>query len=202
MRQEILLSGSGGQGIITASIILGEAAAIHSGYNVVQSQAYGPEARGGSSSAHVIISDKEVGYPKVVNPHVVVCLTQQAMERFGPKLRPGGVMITDRFFVRRIGPLDARLYNLRMYERVQMEIGMPIVFNICMLGALIGLTKVVEPDAVEHVLEGRIKPKYLDANRKAFRLGLEIARGARIWRADLPEVAGQRVLTSPDVPQG
>ena len=59
MRKEICLSGSGGQGLILAGIILAEAAGIYDGFEITQTQSYGPEARGGASRAEVIISDKK-----------------------------------------------------------------------------------------------------------------------------------------------
>ena len=75
IRQELRLSGSGGQGLILAGIILAEAA-LHDGKNVVQSQSYGPEARGGASKAEVIISDDVINYPKVNKSVMLVSLTQ------------------------------------------------------------------------------------------------------------------------------
>lgn len=81
MRYDIRFSGSGGQGIITAGILLAQAAAIKGGKNAVQSQSYGPEARGGASKAEVIISDDEINYPKIVNPDIVISLTQEAYNK-------------------------------------------------------------------------------------------------------------------------
>ncbi len=78
MRQELRLSGSGGQGLILAGIILAEAA-LHDGKNVVQSQSYGPEARGGASKAEVIISDEIINYPKVNKCDILLCLTKKSL---------------------------------------------------------------------------------------------------------------------------
>ncbi len=187
MRQEIMFAGSGGQGVITASIILAEAAGLYEGYNVVQSQVYGPEARGGSSSSHVIISDQEIGYPKVVQPHILVCLTQESLAKFSPTLRPGGILLTDRFFARRMQQFDARIYNLDIYRQVKERIGLPIVFNVSVLGALSGLTQAVQPDSLRKVISQRVPARFLKQNMDALDLGLELAEAARIWRADLPE---------------
>lgn len=188
MRKEIIFAGSGGQGVITASIILAEAAAIHEGHNVVQCQSYGPEARGGSSSSHVIINyEREVGYPKAIQPHIMVCLTQEALDKFSHLLRPGGIMLTDRYYARRLRQLDARLYNLPMYAAVKERIGMPIVFNVCVLGALVGLTGVVKPESVKTVVAGRVPERFLAQNMRAFDLGMELAGGARVWRVDVPD---------------
>lgn len=185
MRREFMFAGSGGQGIITASIILAEAAAIHEGLHVVQSQAYGPEARGGSSSSHVIIDDRPIGYPKVVQPGVLVCLTQEALDKFVPALRPGGLLLTDRFHTRHLRQADARLYNLPMFAAVRDQVGLPVTFNVCVLGALVGLTQVVRPESVLQVLEQRVPRRFLDKNVLAFQLGMDLATSAHTWRAEL-----------------
>lgn len=185
MRREIMFAGSGGQGVITASIIYAEAAALHEGFHAVQSQAYGPEARGGTSNAHVIINEIEVGYPKVIQPQVLVCLTQEAVDRFGPRLRPGGILLTDRFHVRRLKQHDARTYNLPMFEAVKEQIKLPIVFNICMLGTLSGLVDFVRPESLRAVIQARVPARYLDQNLAAFDLGQTLALDARPWQASV-----------------
>jgi len=144
-RRRILLSGSGGQGVITASVILAEAAVIHEGLNAVQTQAYGPEARGGATRADVIIDDKEIRYPKVDQPNILICLTQEAYNKFSGMIRPGGLLLTDKHFVKLERKIDARQIELNMYAAVMEKIGKPVVFNICMLGALIELGNLVQP---------------------------------------------------------
>ena len=80
-RMEIRLAGSGGQGVILATIILAEAA-IEAGKHTAQSQSYGPEARGGSCKAEILISDEEIGYTKVQNPTFFMALTQDSLEKY------------------------------------------------------------------------------------------------------------------------
>jgi 2-oxoglutarate ferredoxin oxidoreductase subunit gamma len=184
MRREIMLAGSGGQGVITASIILAEAAALHEGMHVVQSQSYGPEARGGASSAHVIINDVEVGYPKVKQPQIMACLTQEALERFGNLMRPGGLLLTDSFFVRQLRQIDAQVFNLPMHETVTRELKLPLAFNICVLGALQALTDIVRPESLLEVVKRRVPARYRDQNVRACELGMELARNAVPWRHD------------------
>ena len=171
----IIFSGSGGQGIITSAIILAEAATLHEGLNAVQSQAYGPEARGGSSRSDVIISDKEIRYPKVIEPNILVCLTQAAYNGFASLIRPGGILLTDKFFVKHEKKVDARLVELDMHREVLKEIGRPIVFNICMLGAFIAITKLVKESSIMKVLEKRIPHGFLDMNKNALELGITMA---------------------------
>jgi 2-oxoglutarate ferredoxin oxidoreductase subunit gamma len=172
----IVFSGSGGQGVITAAIILAEAAAIHDGLNAVQTQAYGPEARGGATRADVIISDSPIRFPKVLNPHILVCLTQEAYEKFARIIRPGGLLLTDNRFVKTIQKTDARQVELGMYRMVMDKIGKPIVFNICMLGAFVELTGLVRMESIVKTLESKISPDFLPMNRKALELGTALAR--------------------------
>jgi len=124
----------------------------------------------------VIIADSEIFFPKVTQPNVLVCLTQEAYEKFYPIIRPGGMLITDPRFVKIGGKVDARQYELPMYQNVMDKIGKPIVFNICMLGAVIGITRLVKPESILKVLETRIPENFLEMNRQALDLGLELAR--------------------------
>jgi len=164
-RCRLVFSGSGGQGVITAAIILAEAAVLHENLIAVQSQSYGPEARGGATRSDVIIAETPIYFPKVIQPNVLVCLTQQAYANYFSILRPGGLFVTDSRYVKLGKKVDARQVELPMYETVMEKIGRPIVFNICMLGALIGLTKLVHPESIIKVLEAQIPPSFLDMNR-------------------------------------
>ena len=171
----MVFSGSGGQGVITAAIILSEAAVLYDKLVAVQTQAYGAAARGGATRTDVIIADTDINYPKVIQPNVLVCLTQEAYNKFSTIIRPGGLLITDSRYVEVQRKVDATQQELPMYETVMEKIGKPIVFNICMLGVVIGLTDIVRPESILKVLEARIPPGFLDINRQAMQLGLELA---------------------------
>jgi len=173
----MVFSGSGGQGVITAAIILAEAAVLHENLVAVQSQSYGPEARGGATRSDVIIAESPIYFPKVLQPNVLVCLTQQAYAIYFSILRPGGLFITDSRYVKLGKKVDARQVELPMYEAVMDKIGRPIVFNICMLGAVIGLTKLVKPESIIKVLETQIPKSFLDMNRQALDLGMKLTEG-------------------------
>ncbi len=175
-RCRMVFSGSGGQGVITAAIILAEAAVLYENLTAVQSQSYGPEARGGSTRTDVIIADSEIYFPKVTQPNVLVCLTQEAYGKFYPIIRPWGMLITDPRYVRTEKKVDARQYELPMHQTVMEKIGKPIVTNICMLGAVIGLTQLVRPESVMRVLETRVPGQFLEMNRQALSLGLSLAQ--------------------------
>jgi 2-oxoglutarate ferredoxin oxidoreductase subunit gamma len=176
----MVFSGSGGQGVITAAIILAEAAVMHENLIAVQSQSYGPEARGGATRSDVIVADTPINFPKVIQPNVLVCLTQQAYTNYYSLLRPGGLLVTDRRYVKLGKKVDARQVELAMYEAVMDKIGRPIVFNICMLGAVIGLTRLVRPESIMKVLETQIASSFLDMNRQALELGLKLTEGQSV----------------------
>ena len=171
-RYRMVFSGSGGQGVITAAIILAEAAVLYENLNAVQSQSYGAEARGGATRSDVIISDSTIHYPKVIQPNVLVCLTQEAYNKFYPIIRPGGLLITDSRYVKIERKVDAQQRELPISETVMEKIGKPIVINICMLGVVVSLTELVQPESIMKVLETRIPADFLELNRTALDLGL------------------------------
>ena len=173
-RCRMVFSGSGGQGVITAAVIIAEAALLYENFNAVQSQAYGPAARGGATRSDVIISESEINFPKVIQPNLLICLTQEAYNKFFPIIRPGGLLITDTRFVKTQKKVDAQQKELPIFEAVMDNIGKPIVFNICMLGAVIGLTELVKAESIMKVLTNRMPSSFLDMNKKALHLGMEL----------------------------
>lgn len=177
-RSRIVFSGSGGQGVITASIILAEAAVIYEGLNAVQSQSYGPEARGGATRADVLIADTAIYFPKVIQPNVLICLTQEAYNKFSWTIRPGGLLLTDSHFVKQERKVDARQVGLEMYKAVMEKIGKPVIFNICMLGAMLGLIPLVRNESIIKVVETKVPAGFVDMNRQAFELGLSLVEKA------------------------
>lgn len=173
-RTRLVFSGSGGQGVVTAAIVLAEAAVLHEGLVAVQTQAYGAAARGAATRADVIISENPINYPMVVQPNIVVCLTQEAYNLYAPLIRPGGILITDERYVRTERKVDALQRELPMYATVMEKIGQAVVFNMCMLGALLGLTQLVRLEAIFAVLESRVPRRFLEMNQEALRLGLAL----------------------------
>ena len=128
--KEIILSGSGGQGLITAGIILAEAA-ILDGKNTVQSQSYGPEARGGKSRAEVIVSSDDIDYPKVSAPDAVLAMTGEACSTYAPKLKRGGVLLVDTTYVTEPPATRARVFSYPFSriarEKLGKEMGWPVI---------------------------------------------------------------------------
>ena len=171
----LVFSGSGGQGVITAAIILAEAAVMYEGMEAAQSQSYGAAARGGATRSDIILSDEPINSPGVVQPNILVCLTQEAYNLYSAIIRPGGTLITDSRFVETTKKVDARQTELPMYETVMKEIGKPIVFNICVLGALIGSTELLRPQSVMKAIGDKVPKSFLEMNKRAFDLGLTLA---------------------------
>lgn len=179
-RSRIVFSGSGGQGVITAAVILAEAAVMFENLNAVQSQSYGPEARGGATRSDVIISDADIFFPKVLQPNLLACLTQTAYDKYHTILRPGGILITDTHFVTVDNALDGRHCELPLYKTILEKIGKPVVFNIGLLGAFIAIKPLVKPESIMSVLQTRLPEQFWSLNRQALELGQEL--GAKFSR--------------------
>ncbi len=175
-RSRLVFSGSGGQGVITAAIILAKAAAIFENKNAIQSQSYGAAARGGATRTDIIISDSEINFPKVVQPNILVSLTQESYNKFSPIIRPGGLLLVDSKYVTIAKKVDAKHIALPMFDTVMKKIGKPIVFNICMLGALIGISKLIKPASILKVLETTIPENFMDMNKKALDIGMKMGK--------------------------
>jgi 2-oxoglutarate ferredoxin oxidoreductase subunit gamma len=173
-RSRIVFSGSGGQGVITAAIILAKAAVIFENKNAIQSQSYGAAARGGATRSDIIIDDSEIFFPKVIQPNILVSLTQESYNTFSPIIRPGGLLLVDSKYVDIEKKVDAKHIALPMYDTVMNEIGKPIVFNICMLGTLLGISKLIEPESILKVLETTIPKDFMEMNKKALDLGISM----------------------------
>jgi len=178
-RSRLVFSGSGGQGIITAAIILAEAAVIYENKNAIQSQSYGAAARGGSTRSDVIIDDTEIFFPKVTQPNILISLTQESYNKFASIIRPGGLLLVDSKDVTVETKVDAIHVDLPMYDTVMKKIGKPIVFNICVLGALIGVSKLIKPESILKVLETTISEDFMDMNKKALDIGFAMGEKHR-----------------------
>jgi 2-oxoglutarate ferredoxin oxidoreductase subunit gamma len=160
--------------VISAAIILAEAAVVHEGLEAVQSQSYGAAARGGATRSDVIISDETINMPKVFQPNVLMCLTQEAYNKFRGIIRPGGLLITDTRYVTTTRKVDAHQVELPLYQAVLDDIGRPVVFNISVLGALLALRPLVKIESILNVLEEKFPSAFFGMNRQALELGYEL----------------------------
>ncbi len=176
-RMEIRLAGEGGQGMILAGIILAEAAAIYDNKNAVQTQSYGPEARGGASKAEVIIAEGEIDHPEVLVADVLVALSQEACDKYASTVKPDGLLILEADKVR-TGSAGGAV-RVPISRLAQEATGKTITANIVALGVLVGLTHVVSPAAIEQAVTARA-PKGTEAmNRLALQAGLAEAQKVR-----------------------
>ncbi|MBT3178704.1 MAG: 2-oxoacid:ferredoxin oxidoreductase subunit gamma [Desulfobacula sp.] len=175
-RLRLVFSGSGGQGVITAAIILAKAAVLFENKNAIQSQSYGAAARGGATRSDIIIDDSQIYFPKVIQPNVLVSLTQESYNKFAPIIRPGGLLLVDSKYVTIGKKVDAKHITLPMFDTIMEKIGKPIVFNICMLGALIGISGLIKPESILKVLKTSIPEDFMAMNKKALDLGLKMGK--------------------------
>ena len=172
-RTEVRLAGEGGQGMILAGIILAEAATIYDGRNAVQSQSYGPEARGGASKSEVIISAGEIDHPEVLQPDVVVALSQEAFRKFASTVKPDGLLIVDADKVdSSSAPKAIRLPITKMAFETT---GRIITANTVALGVLVGLTGLVSRQALEKAILARAPRGTEEMNHKALEAGFAAA---------------------------
>lgn len=178
-RYEIRLSGAGGQGLILAGVILAEAAAIYDGKEAVQSQSYGPEARGGASKSEVIISDEEIDYPKATRIDALLALTQESCKKYSGDLKEGGFLLVDSDFVQEVPEGNFTVYRVPIVRTAQKEVGKMIVANIVALGAMVELTGVVSKEAITEAVLARVPRGTEELNKAALSAGIEKARKAR-----------------------
>ena len=181
MRKEIRICGFGGQGIILAGIILGKAASLFDENEAVQTQSYGPEARGGASKCEVVIDNKLIEYPKVQSPEILVAMSNEALLKYIEDLRDEGTLIVDtsttdleivRDFVEE--------HNIKVYEapatKIAMEeIGLKIVANIVMVGAITKITEVISKEAAIKAIEASVPKGTEEKNIAAFEAGYALA---------------------------
>ncbi len=176
-RYEIRFSGSGGQGLILAGVIFAEAATIFDGINAVQSQSYGPEARGGASKSEVIISDRAIDFPKAQAIDLQLSLTQESCTKYYKDLKADGTLLVDTDFVQDIPKGSFKVVKLPIIRTASEEIGKAFVANIVALGAITALTGKVKIESVEKAVLSRVPKGTEELNKKALMAGYELAKG-------------------------
>ena len=177
MRQEIRFSGLGGQGIITAAVILGRAAALYGGKHVVQTQSYGPEARGGASASAVIISDEPIHYPKVTDPHIYAIMSEEAFKKYGANAAKDAIMLIDPGYV--TSRPDCTCYMVPATAVAKERLGKPVFANVIMLGGLLEATGIISYEALEHAVLDSVPKGTEENNKKALSIGMEVVRKQR-----------------------
>ena len=171
MRKQLRLSGSGGQGVITAAIIFAEAA-VAEGKQAVQSQSYGPEARGGASKSEVIIDDEKIFHPHVKNPDFVLAMTQKAADKYFSDMNPDGVLILDDDLVP-TSPNFKNIIRVPITKLAVEKVGKSLFANIVALGVLVKVTKIVNLETIKKAVANRVPPHTVEQNMAALQIGFD-----------------------------
>jgi 2-oxoglutarate ferredoxin oxidoreductase subunit gamma len=170
---EIRVAGFGGQGVILAAVVIGKAAAIFEGGYATMTQSFGPEARGGSSAAQVILSDEPIHYPYVTQPDILVVMSQEAYTVFSKQLKPGGILIVEQELVHiEHPPQGVRFYGVPA-TRLAEELGRKVVLNIVMVGFFAAVTHLLDPDSLRQAVADSVPPAMQKLNLQAFDKGFE-----------------------------
>ncbi|NLX49414.1 MAG: 2-oxoacid:ferredoxin oxidoreductase subunit gamma [Methanospirillum sp.] len=169
MRREVRLSGFGGQGIMLAAVILGRAAVMYDGKYAVQTQVYGPEARGGASMAAVVIDTVPILYPKVSDPDLLVIMSQEGFEKYGAGARRDARMLVDSGLV--LSRPGCPYLEVPATDDARTVLKKVIVANIVMLGALVEATGVVSREAIERAVLDSVPKGTEELNLGALRQG-------------------------------
>lgn len=172
-RLEFSFSGTGGQGVILLGVIMAETA-INEGLNALQSQCYGPEARGGASRCEVIISDEEIYFPKVQSPSYVLCLSQAAADKYALNLKEDATLILDGRIELKKDPGTQNIYRLPILDTARNLIGREITANIVSLGILLEITKLFSKEAMIASVLNRVPKGTEDINTRAIEAGIAL----------------------------
>jgi 2-oxoglutarate ferredoxin oxidoreductase subunit gamma len=176
MRVEVRFAGFGGQGIIKSGIITASAACIYGGKNAVQTQSYGPESRGGACKSEVVISEEEIDFPKVVEPDVLVVMSQHAYNEYAENVKPNGTIIVDPDMI----PHEKESENIKVFQipatKIAEELGRKIVANIVMLGAFVAITGLLDKNAIKESIKVNVPKGTEELNLNAFEKGYEYAK--------------------------
>ena len=170
---ELRIAGFGGQGVILSAIIIGKAASIYQGAYATMTQNFGPEARGGTCSAQLLLSERPILYPYVAQPDILVVMSQEAYTRFVPELKEGGTLIVEQDLVRVADlPRQTKVYSCPATRRAE-ELGKRMVLNSVMVGFFTAVTQLLEPDAVRQAVADSVPSSFRDLNLKAFEKGYQ-----------------------------
>ena len=177
MKKEIRICGFGGQGVILAGFIIGKAASVFMNYNAVQSQSYGPEARGGAARSEVIISDEKIGYPRPTGVDLLVAMSQESFDTYRDDISENTIIVVDPDLVTKYD-IGRPVYKVEA-QKIAEELGNKIVTNIVMVGASTSIFGLLEPEAVRKAVLDSVPSRFKELNEKAFENGLEAGKNAR-----------------------
>ncbi len=175
MRVEVQIAGFGGQGVVLAGVILAESA-LRDGRQAVQSQSYGPEARGGAARSDVVLADQAVDHPRVLSPDLLVTMSQPAFDKYASSAAApddgGPLSIIDAGLVE----CDDARHHRATFTGIAEELGRKIVANMVMLGFVTGASDLVSRESILAAIEARVPKGTFELNHKAFELGFASGR--------------------------
>jgi len=173
-RIEFRLSGSGGHGVILAAVLLARAIGLDPKMNVVQTQSYGPEARGGASRADVVCAKGEIFYPKTMKLDLLLAFTQEACDKYYRDLKSDGVLIVDSNMVTKVPIKNS--YGFPFIRTAREQVGHPMVANVIALGVIGELSGIVPRDALKQVVKEFAPKGTEEKNLKALQVGFDLAK--------------------------
>lgn len=174
-QMEFRLTGSGGQGVIMLGVILAEAA-IAKGYNAIQSQSYGPEARGGASKCEVILSGDAIDFPKVQVPDVLLALTQLAADKYAHGLNADAILIIDDSIDLTTHPGTDKIYRLPILVTARDVVRKELTANIVSLALINEITQLFTKDELLEAILQRVPKGTEILNQRAVDAGIELVR--------------------------
>ena len=176
MKKEIRICGFGGQGVILAGFIIGKAASVFMDYNAVQSQSYGPEARGGAARSEVIVSDGKIGYPRPTSVDLLVAMSQESFDTYRKDIREDTIIVIDPDLVPN-HEIGKQVYKVQA-QKIAEQLGNKIVTNIVMVGASTSIFNLLDYEAVKKSVIDSVPSRFKDLNEKAFEKGFEAGKNA------------------------
>jgi 2-oxoglutarate ferredoxin oxidoreductase subunit gamma len=176
---EIKVGGLGGQGVILCGMIIGRGASIHDTKHATLTQAFGPEARGSACSAQIVVSDEPVEYPYVTHPDILIVMSQEAYNRFGPGMAENATLLYESDLVE---PHDLRpgitAYGIPSTKFAE-ELKRRMVANIVMVGFFAAMVDLVPTEALRQSVIDSVPPGTEALNQQAFETGLAYGRECR-----------------------
>ena len=170
-RTEIRITGFGGQGVVLAAHIIGRACAINAGQHATMIQSFGPEARGSSCSATLVVSDREVLYPYIRRADIFVVMSSEGYEKFRGALKDGGTLIYEQDLVRPVIQVGQRAFGVPS-TRIAKSLGRTLVQNIVMVGFFAAVTGIVSLEQMRDSVCHCVPKGTEDLNMKAFDAGV------------------------------
>ena len=177
MKTEIIIAGFGGQGVLSMGKILAYSVLLEN-KEVTWMPAYGPEQRGGTANVTVIVSDERISSPILSKYDVAIVLNQPSLDKFMPKLKPGGILIYDGFGI--VNPPqrdDIRIYRVDAMDKAA-EMKNAKVFNMIVLGALLKVCPIVSTDGLQKALYKTLPERHhglIPLNMQAVEEGMKLA---------------------------